>query len=134
MRPPPPLVLDSSVLIAYEIDTTRHGQGVVAEALAEGRVITAPAISLLVAFGRLGSKTPELSWLAYDPEGALNVLALNLANVSEVGIAADSVDKVRDVETAQVVFEVTAVGGLVLTYEPGEYAGKGVHVVDMRPR
>ena len=50
----PVLLLDSTVLVAYERDLTRRAQAVVLEALADGRLMVTAALSLAVACAELG--------------------------------------------------------------------------------
>jgi hypothetical protein len=59
----PVLLLDSTVLVAYERDLTRRAQAVVLEALADGRLMAIAALSLAVACAELGGETRELAWL-----------------------------------------------------------------------
>lgn len=127
------LLLDSTVLVAYERELTRRAQAVVLEAMTDGRLLAAPALSLALAAAQLAGETRELAWLVYDPAGPVSVLPLAL-NALEVGGAAAAVDKVGDLEVAQVVYEARATSAVVLTYEPARYTGAtGVDVVDMRP-
>jgi hypothetical protein len=53
----PVLLLDSTVLVAYERDLTRRAQAVVLEALADGRLMAIAALSLAVACAELGGET-----------------------------------------------------------------------------
>ncbi|MFZ0120151.1 MAG: hypothetical protein WAL99_12045, partial [Pseudonocardiaceae bacterium] len=83
----PVLLLDSTVLVAYERDLSRRAQAVVLEALADGRLMVTAALSLAVACAELGGETRELAWLVYDRDGPLSVLPLGLGAM-EVGAAA----------------------------------------------
>lgn len=113
-----PLLLDSTVLIAYERDLTRRAQAVVMEAMVDGRLLACAALSLAVAAAELGGETRELTWLVYDREGPLSVLPLAL-NAMEVGALAAGASKTHDeLEVAQVMHEARAASAVVLTYEP----------------
>lgn len=83
----PVLLLDSTVLVAYERDLTRRAQALVLEALTDGRLMVTAALSLAVACTELGGETRELAWLIYDRDGPLSVLPLALGAM-EVGTVA----------------------------------------------
>ncbi|MEG8177492.1 hypothetical protein GZH49_02955 [Nocardia terpenica] len=126
------LLLDSTVLTAYERDLTRRAQSVVLEATIDGRLLATPAVSLAAACTDLGAQTRELAWLVYDREGPLSVLPLAL-NAIEIGTAATSAKTITDLEVASVVHEASAASAVILTYDPARYTGHSVDVVDMRP-
>lgn len=63
----PVLLLDSTVLVAYERDLTHRAQALVLEALADGRLMVTAALSLAVACTELGGENRELAWLVYGP-------------------------------------------------------------------
>ncbi|MFI5782670.1 hypothetical protein [Nocardia sp. NPDC051570] len=126
------LLLDSTVLIAYERDLTRRAQSVVLEATIDGRLLATPAVSLAAACAELATQTRELAWLAYDREGPLSVLPLAL-NAIEIGTAGAGAKTVADLETASMVHEATSASAVILTFEPARYSGHSVDVVDMRP-
>jgi hypothetical protein len=83
----PVLLLDSTVLVAYERDLTRRAQTVALEALTDGRLMVTAALSLAVTCAELGGETRELAWLIYDRNGPLSVLPLGLGAM-EIGAAA----------------------------------------------
>ncbi|APB01604.1 hypothetical protein [Nocardia seriolae] len=128
----PVLLLDSTVLIAYERDLTRRAQTVVLEATVDGRLLVTTAISLAVACTELGTQTRELAWLVYDREGPLAILPLAL-NALEIGSAATDSKTIVDLEVANVVHEAHIASAVVLTYDPPRYAGKRIDVLDLRP-
>lgn len=129
----PVLLLDSTVLVAYERDLTRRAQAVVLEALADGRLMVTAALSLAVACAELGGETRELTWLVYDRDSPLSVLPLALGAM-EVGAAAGGGGKTADeLEVTQVIHEARAASAVVLTYDPDRYTGHRIDVVDLRP-
>lgn len=129
----PVLLLDSTVLVAYERDLTRRAQTVVLEALADGRLMAIAALSLAVACAELGGETRELAWLVYDRDGPLSVLPLGLGAM-EVGTAASGGGKTAgELEITQVIHEARATSAVVLTYDPDCYTGHRIDVVDLRP-
>ncbi|PZS19704.1 MAG: hypothetical protein DLM60_09785 [Pseudonocardiales bacterium] len=69
-----PLILDASVLVAYERELTRRTQAFVVAAITDGRILVASALSLAVAAAELVDQHGELSWLVEDSEGPLQVL------------------------------------------------------------
>lgn len=136
MTNPRPLLLDSTVLIAYELELTRRAQALVVEAITDGRILVASALSLAVAAAELGGRHPELSWLVDDAEGPLQVLSLSSMNALDVGAhtaQAGTLDAAT-LEVAQVAHEAASIHAIVLTYEPKLYASQAVDVMDMRPR
>ena len=127
------LLLDSTMLVAYERELTRRAQAVVLEALAEGRLLATAALSLAVACAELGGETRELAWLVYDRDSPLSVLPLGLGAM-EVGAAAVGEGKTAgELEVAQVTYEARAASAVVLTYDPDRYTGHRIDVVDLRP-
>jgi hypothetical protein len=127
------LLLDSTMLVAYERELTRRAQAVVLEALAEGRLLATAALSLAVACAELGGETRELAWLVYDRDSPLSVLPLALSAM-EVGAAAAGDGKTAgELEVAQVTYEARAASAVVLTYDPDRYTGHRIDVVDLRP-
>jgi hypothetical protein len=113
----PVLLLDSTVLVAYERDLSRRAQAVVLEALADGRLMVTAALSLAVACAELGGETRELAWLVYDRDGPLSVLPLGLGAM-EVGAAASGGGKTAgELEGTQVIHEARATSAVVLTYD-----------------
>jgi hypothetical protein len=131
-----PLLLDASVLVAYERELTRRTQAFVVQAIADGRILVASALSLAVAAAELADQHRELSWLVEDPEGPLQVVSLSSVNALDVGTLAARAGAVdaAALELAQVAHEAAGIGAIVLTYEPKLYGGQSVDVMDMRPR
>jgi hypothetical protein len=128
----PVLLLDSTVLVAYERDLTRRAQALVLEALADGRLMVTAALSLAVACTELGGETRELAWLIYDRDGPLSVLPLALGAM-EVGTAVSGAKTAGELEVAQVIHEARAASAVVFTYDPDRYTGHRIDVVDLRP-
>lgn len=129
----PVLLLDSTVLVAYERELTRRAQALVLEALADGRLLATAALSLAVACAELGGETRELAWLVYDRDSPLIVLPLALGAM-EIGAAAAGDGKTAgELEVAQVIHEARAASGVVLSYDPDRYAGHRAEVIDLRP-
>ena len=128
----PVLLLDSTVLVAYERELTRRAQALVLEALTDGRLMVTAALSLAVACAELGSETRELAWLIYDRDGPLSVLPLALGAM-EVGTAATGAKTAGDLEVAQVIHEALAASAIVFTYDPDRYTRHCIDVVDLRP-
>ena len=131
-----PLLLDASVLVAYERELTRRTQAFVVHAITEGRILVASALSLAVAAAELADQHRELSWLVEDAEGPLQVLSLSSMNALDVGALAAQTGSVHmaALELAQVLHEAADIGAIVLTFEPKLYQGQSVDVMDMRPR
>lgn len=136
MTNPRPLLLDASVLVAYERELTRRTQAFVVQAITDGRILVASALSLAVAAAELTDQHRELSWLVEDSEGPLQVLSLSSMNALDVGVLAARAGAVgaAALELAQVVHEAAGIGAIVLTYEPKLYQGQSVDVMDMRPQ
>jgi hypothetical protein len=131
-----PLLLDASVLVAYERELTRRAQAFVVAAITDGRILVASALSLAVAAAELADQHRELSWLVEDSEGPLQVLSLSSMNALDVGTLAARAGALdaATLELAQVVHEAAGIRAIVLTYEPKLYHGQLVDVMDMRPR
>jgi hypothetical protein len=138
---PDPIVLDSSVLVAYERMKTpgthpmHETQSVVAEWLLRRVTLLVPALSLAVASHECGGELPELDFLMRgDPE---LVLFVPLARESAVAVGAASVaPRGEDLEVAHVVWCATGHDDgdassrwPVVTYWPEWYAGLGVPVI-----
>jgi hypothetical protein len=130
-----PLLLDASVLVAYERELTRRAQAFVVAAIMDGRILVASALSLAIAAAELADQHRELSWLVEDSEGPLQVLSLSSMNALDVGTLAARAGALdtATLELAQVVYEATGIRAIVLTYEPKLYQGQSVDVMDMRP-
>jgi predicted nucleic acid-binding protein len=133
---PRPLLLDASVLVAYERERTRRTQAFVVQAITDGRTLVTSALSLALAAAELAGQHRELRWLVDDSKEPLQVLSLSSMNALDVGTLAAQASTVDAVslELAQVVHEAVAIRAIVLTYEPKLYQGQPVDVMDMRPR
>jgi hypothetical protein len=128
------LVLDASFLVHFEREKTRRAQVFLLDAFEDGRVLLAPSVSLAVAGGELGGRTPELDFvLGDDPESPLQVLPLSM-NALEVGALAVDTEPwhISRLEPAHVMHEARSIDGVVITYDPKIYAGSGLPVLDMR--
>ena len=132
---PRPLLLDSTVLLAYERDLTRRAQAFVVEAMTDGRILVVPSLSLAAAAAELAGRHRELSWLVDDPEGPVQILPLSM-NALDVGTLAAETGPLDapNLELAQVVYEARDIRAVVLTYEPKLYDGQTLDVINMRPR
>lgn len=128
----PVLLLNSTVLVAYERDLTRRAQAVGLEALADGRLMVTAALSLPVTCTELGGETRELAWLIYDRDGPLSVPPLALGAM-EVGTTANGAKTAGELEVAQVIHEAHAASAIVFTYDPDRCTGHRIDVVDLRP-
>lgn len=131
-----PLLLDASVLVAYERELTRRAQAFVVQAITDGRILVTSALSLALAAAELAGQPRELRWLVDDSKEPLQVLSLSSMNALDVGASAaqSSAGDAASLELAQVVHEAVATRAIVLTYEPKLYWGQPVDVMDMRPR
>ncbi|MEV6769566.1 hypothetical protein AB0N05_13155 [Nocardia sp. NPDC051030] len=125
------IILDSTVLTAYERDLTRRAQTIVIDAVLDGRLLLTSALSVTAAAAELAHETRELSFLLHDPESPLTVLPLGLSAL-DIGSAAPEATLIG-VETAAVVHEARAVSAVVFTYEPKRYHGQAIDAVDLRP-
>ncbi|MEN3362018.1 MAG: hypothetical protein V7637_6000 [Mycobacteriales bacterium] len=139
-----PIVLDSSVLVAYERMKTPGAFGMhetqsrIAEWLVQQVPLLVPALSLAVASHECGGDLPELDYLIQgDPE---LVLVVPLARESSVDVGAASTSLVgEDLEVAHVVWCATgheddgdpASRWPVATYWPDWYAGSGVPIIGL---
>lgn len=142
--PGDPIVLDSSVLVAYERMKTpgafvlREAQSRIAEWLVQRVPLLVPALSLAVASHECGGELPELDYvLAGDPE---LVLVVPLARESAVDVgAASTAAGGEDLEIAHVVWCATghdddgdpASRWPVATYWPDWCSGTGVPVIGL---
>ncbi len=68
--------------MAYERELTRRTQAFVVQAITDGRILVASALSLAVAAAELAGQHRELSWLVEDSEGpfAGSVTVVDAAN------------------------------------------------------
>lgn len=137
MTLPRSLLLDSTFLVAFERELSpRLASAVVVESITTGRLLIAPAVSLLVAGTELSGRHPDLSWVLNEPASPIQVLALSATNALETGeqaLRAGTLDVVA-LEVAQIVVEAADSPIAVMTYEPKRYVGCSVQVMDMRPR
>ncbi len=137
MTLPRALLLDSTFLIGYEREKNpRLAEAVVVESIVSGRLLIVCAASLICAGAELGGRPPELSWVLNDPAGPIEVLTLSAINALDAGqhAALAGAGDLASLEVAQVVLEAASTPTVVMTYEPGRYAGQDLHVMDMRPR
>lgn len=142
--PADPIVLDSSVLVAYERMKTpgahlmHEAQSRIAEWLVHRVPLLVPALSLAVASHECGGDLPELDYLIQgDPE---LVLVVPLGRESAVDVGASVPDlRGEDLEVAQVVWCATgheddgdpAARWSVASYWPDWYADSGVPVIGL---
>lgn len=136
-----PIVLDSSMLVAYERmlapnGALREGQSWVSGWLVEGVPLLVPALSLAIASHECSGKLPELEFLLRGD--ADQVLVVPLAHASAVDVGAAAASTAGDVlEVEQVVWcatgHDTGVGTAerwqVATYWPDWYTGKHVPII-----
>lgn len=141
--PTDPIVLDSSVLVAYErmrapAGALREGQSWVSSWLVQGVPLLVPALSLAIASHECGGKIPELDFLFRGD--ADQILTVPLAHASAVDIGAAAVSTAGEVlEVEQVVWCATGHDTTldpterwqVATYWPAWYAGKDVPVIPL---
>lgn len=142
---PDPIVLDSSVLVAYERVRTGDGgplratQSRVGEWLLQDILLLQPAQSVAMASSWCGGKLPELEFLLRgDPDQVL-VVPLSWDAAVDVGAASAPPAAGQDLEIAHVVWCATGhVGDLVpavpwrvATYAPHLYAGKSIPVIEL---
>lgn len=141
-EPADPIVLDSSVLVAYErmrapSGALREGQSWVSSWLLAGVPLLVPALSLAIASHECGGELPELEFLFRgDPD---QVLVVPLARASAIDVGAAAAATAGEVlEVAQVVWCATADGRAdpaerwqVATYWPDWYRGKDVPVISL---
>jgi hypothetical protein len=142
--PADPIVLDSSVLVAYERMKTpgsfgmHEAQSRIAEWLVQHVPLLVPALSLAVASHECGGELPELDYLIQgDPD---LVLVVPLARESAVDIgAASTALRAEDLEVAHVVWCATGHDDdgdptsrwSVATYWPDWYARSGVPIIGL---
>jgi len=140
--PGDPIVLDSSVLVAYErmkspgAYSLNETQSLVSRWLVRSTPLLMPGLSLTVAAHECGGQLPELNYLIDgDPE---LVLVVPLAREAAAAIGADSGSlRGEDLEVAHVVwcaagFDDTGPGGPrwpIATHWPDWYAGKDVPTI-----
>ena len=142
-RSPDPIVLDSSVLVAYERRKTpdaksmHEAQSRVARWLLRRVPLLIPALSLAVASHECSGRLPELDFLLCgDPD---LVLTVPLARESAVGVgAASTAPHAEDLEIAHVLWCATGhedgdstSGWPVATYWPDWYAKAAVPIIPL---
>lgn len=139
---PDPIVLDSSVLVAYErvrgdvVGAMRGTQSRVAGWLMQEILLLVPAQSVVVASSWCGGKLPELDFLLRGDPDLVMVVPLAWDAAVEVGAASPPPPEGEDAELAHVLWCATGhLGGAsaarwrVATYAPHLYEGKGVPVI-----
>lgn len=144
LGPADPIVLDSSVLVAYERMKTpdahlmHEAQSRVGEWLLNGVTLLIPALSLVIASHECGGDIPELDYLMNGDRE--KVLVVPLARESAVDIGATSTaPHGEDLEVAHVVWCATGHkddGDVssrwpVATYWPDWYAKANVPVIGL---
>lgn len=142
---PDPIVLDSSVLVAYERvradagGAMRAAQSRVAGWLLQDILLLLPAQSVALASSWCGGKLPELEFLLQgDPEQVL-VVPLAWDAAVDVGAASAPPPAGADLEVAHVVWCATGHTGdrapaapwRVATYAPHLYAGTSVPIIEL---
>ena len=140
---PDPIILDSSVLVAYERMKTpgaglmHEAQSRLAEWLLRRVPLLVPALSLVVASHECSGDLPELDFLMRgDPD---LVLTVPLARESAIDVgAASAAPRAEDLEIAHVVWCATGHDGgdltaswPVATYWPEWYAEVPVPVIPL---
>jgi hypothetical protein len=139
-----PIVLDSSVLVAYERMKTPGAFGMhetqsrIAEWLVQHVPLLVPALSLTIASHECGGELPELDYLiSGDPD---LVLVVPLARESSVDVGAASMAlRAEDLEVAHVVWCATghdddgdpASRWPVATYWPDWYTSSGIPIIGL---
>jgi hypothetical protein len=140
--PADPIVLDSSVLVAYERMKTpgaylmHEAQSRISEWLVSQVTLLVPALSLLVASHECGGELPELDFLLQGDPGLVLVVPLARESAVDVGLAAPGL-RGEALEIAHVVWCATghdddgdpAARWPVATYWPDWYAGRGMRVI-----
>ena len=138
---PDPIVLDSSVLVAYERMKTpgtgvmHEAQSRIAEWLLRGVPLLVPALSLVIASHECSGDLPELDFLMGGDSDL--VLAVPLARESAIEVGATSTAlEAEDLEIAHVVWCATghdegdhSASWPVATSWPAWYAGASVPIV-----
>jgi hypothetical protein len=141
-NPPDPIVLDSSVLVAYERMKTpgaysmHETQSRISEWLVAQVPLLVPALSLLVASHECGGELPELDFLIQGDPNLVLVVPLARESAVDVGVSAPGL-RGEALEIAHVVWCATGHddGGdpasrwPVATYWPDWYATKNVPVI-----
>ena len=141
--PADPIVLDSSVLVAYERMTApagalREGQSWVSSWLVAGVSLLVPALSLAIASHECAGTLPELEFLLRGD--ADQVLIVPLAHASAVDVGAAAASTAGEVlEVGQVVWCAAghtarldpAERWQVATYWPDWYADKDVPIIPL---
>lgn len=133
-----PLILDSSVLVAYERVRAPRGdlqeaQSLVAEWMAAEVTLVVPVLSLLVAAHECQGELPEVDYLLASGPPTVVVVPLTRESAPAVGAAAAKTHP-DALEIAQVVWCATgsdpaAPALAVATYWPDWYTGTGVPII-----
>ncbi len=131
---PGPLILDSSVLVAYERvraprGDLREAQSLVAEWISAEVPLVVPTLSLLVAAHECQGELPEVDYLLASGPPAVVVVPLTRQSAPAVGAAAAKTHP-DALEIAQVVWcatgnDPTGPALAVVTYSPDWYTGAG---------
>jgi hypothetical protein len=137
-----PIVLDSSVLVAYERMKTpgayamHETQSRIAEWLVQQVPLLVPALSLTVASHECGGELPELDYLIRGNTELVLVVPLAGESAVDVGAASTAL-RGEDLEVAHVVWCATghdddpASRWPVATYWPDWYTDSGVPVIGL---
>jgi hypothetical protein len=138
--PADPIVLDSSVLVAYERMKTpgayvmHETQSRIAEWLVQQVPLLVPALSLAVASHECGGELPELDYLIHGDTDLVLVVPLAGESAVDVGAASTAL-RGEDLEVAHVVWCATghdddpAARWPVATYWPDWYTDSGVPII-----
>jgi len=140
-----PIVLDSSVLVAYErmkspgSAAMHETQAWIGGWLLRGTQLLIPAVSLAVASVECEGRVPELDYLLRGDPDLVTVVPLISSSAVDVGaaVAASGGKELLDLEIAQVVWcaighaaeEDPAERWPVATYWPDWYAEKAVPII-----
>jgi hypothetical protein len=142
LNPADPIVLDSSVLVAYERMKTpdthlmHEAQSRVGQWLLRRVTLLVPALSLAVASHECGGNLPELQYLMSGDADLVLVVPLARESAIDVG-AASTTPHAEELEVAHVVWCATGHEDdgettsrwPVATYWPDWYAKAGVPVI-----
>lgn len=142
---PDPIVLDSSVLVAYErvrtdvVGAMRATQSRVAGWLLQDILLLLPAQSIAAASSWCGGKLPELDFLLRGDPDLVMVVPLAWDAAVDVGAASAPPPTGEDLEIAHVLWCATGhardanpkAPWRVATYAPHLYDRKGVPVIEL---
>lgn len=140
---PDPIVLDSSVLVAYERMKTpgtgvmHEAQSRIAEWLLRGVPLLVPALSLVIASNECSGDLPELDFLMRGDANLVLTVPLARESAIDVGVTSAALEA-EDLEIAHVVWCATghdegdhSASWPVATYWPDWYAEASVPIVAM---